>query len=85
MISNFNIWVGCRLVEKFCESFGGVLGAGRLSRGEVAKGNKHGGVDDKGVEEEATDGLLNAVDTFGVKAGRFVRRNWLLNFGAIGD
>ena len=83
VISNFSIWVGCYVVEQFCESFCGVLSASQLSRGEVAKGNKHDQIDDKGVEEEALKSLLDAVDIFCVKTGWLFGSNWLLNLGSV--
>ena len=48
-------------------------------------GNQHGRIDGEGIEEEAPDGLLDAVDTFGIKTGRFVGSNGVLNFGAVGN
>ena len=62
-----------------------MLGAGRLSGGEVTEGNQHGQIDGKGVEEEAADGLLDAVDTFGIETGRFVGSNGVLNFSSVGN
>ena len=69
MISNFSIWVCCHVVEKFRERFGGMLGAGGLGGGKITKGNQHCRINSKGVEDDTADGLLDVVDTFGVKTG----------------
>ena len=36
-------------------------------------------------KEEATNSLLDSVDTFGVPMWQFVGCNWLLNFGTVRD
>ena len=62
-----------------------MIGAGGLGGGKITKCNKHGGIYYKSIEEEASNGLLDVVDTFGIKTGRFFRSDWVLDFGAVGN
>ena len=56
-----------------------MFGLCQLSQGKISESNNHFGIDDKGIKEEAFDGLLGQVGIFCIQSEQTIGWDWFLS------